>query len=203
MLNSSNMQSPFRLFRLSIVFTSLKRILLFLLLLSYHSCTNDVEEVRELSEEFLNIEKGKDVTILFTEDALPTIRIEAPSAWRYAANPPDLAYTKFPDGLELYVYDKEGNQESVLRANEGKMADNSEDLEVNGDVRIENIKGEKLNTESLTWNKLDKKIRSDGFVKIFTNDEIIYGNGFEADENFTNYVIFNISGVVKIKDEEF
>lgn len=174
-----------------------------MIFLSIYSCSNDPEDVRELSEEFLNIEKGKDVTILFTEDALPTIRIEAPSAWRYAANPPDMAYTKFPDGLELYVYDKDGKQESVLRANEGKMADNSEDLEVNGDVQIENVNGEKLNTETLTWNKVDKKIRSDGFVKIFTNDEIIYGNGFEADENFTNYVIFNISGIVKIKDEEF
>lgn len=166
------------------------------------SCSNDLDEVKELSEEFINVEKGSDVSILFTEDAIPTIKIIAPTALRYPDNPPDVAYTKFPDGLQLFVYNEQGEIESELNANEGTMADNSDDLEVNGNVVIVNAKGEQLNTENLTWNKTDKKIRSDGFVKIFTNDEVIYGNGFEADENFTNYVIFNISGVVKIKDSE-
>ncbi len=83
------------------------------------------------------------------------------------------------------------------------MGDNSDNLEVTGDVQIVNSKGEKLNAEKLFWNKTDKKIRSDEFVKIYTNDEVIYGTGFEADENFTNYVIYNIKGVVKVRDGSF
>lgn len=161
-----------------------------------------MEEVKEISEEFLSIEQGKEVEIIFTEDAKPTIRIVAPTAVRYNAIPPDLPYTSFPDGLKLYVYNEEGELDSELSANEGKMTDDSDDLEVKGDVQIINEKGEQLNTENLTWNKVDKKIRSEGFVKIFTDDEIIYGTGFEADENFTNYVIYDISGIVKVKDGE-
>jgi len=180
-----------------------KRIVFFILIASLASCTNDYGEVKEITKEYLNIERGNDVEILFTEDALPTIKIEAPTAVRYSTDPPEMPYTEFPDGLKLYVYDSNGELDSELKANQGRMTDNSDDLEVNGDVSIINQKGEQLNTESLTWNKTDKKIRSDGFVKIFTDDEIIYGTGFEADENFTNYVIYNISGVVKIKDGEF
>ncbi len=180
-----------------------KRIVFFtLVLLCLHSCNNKIEEVEEISEEFLNIEKGKEVEILFTENAIPTIKIIAPTAVRYNLLPPDIPYTAFPDGLKLYVYDEEGHLDSELSANSGTMSDDSDDLSVEGDVVIINQKGEKLNTESLTWNKLDKKIRSDGFVKIFTDDEIIYGTGFEADENFTNYVIYNIKGTVKVRDEE-
>jgi lipopolysaccharide export system protein LptC len=167
-----------------------------------NSCTNDLEEVKEISKAYLNIEIGNDVEILFTEDALPTIKIEAPTAVRHSPEPPEMPYTEFPDGLKLYVYDDEGNLDSELKANEGRMTDNSDDLEVKGDVSIINQKGEQLNTEVLTWNKIDKKIRSDDFVKIFTEGETIYGTGFEADENFTNYVIYNISGIVKIKDGE-
>lgn len=180
-----------------------KRIVFFILLLfSFQSCSNKLEEVEEISEEFLSVERGKEVEILFTEDALPTIKIVAPTAVRYNLLPPDMPYTFFPDGLILYVYDEEGNLDSELSANTGKMSDNSDDLSVEGDVEIINQKGEKLNTESLTWNKEEKKIRSEGFVKIFTDDEIIYGTGFEADENFTNYVIYNIKGTVKVRDEE-
>ena len=180
--------------------TAWKRIVLFSFIL-LAACSNDLKKVKEISSEFLSVERGKEVEILFTEDGLPTIRIIAPTAVRYNTEPPDLPYTVFPDGLKLYVYNENGDLDSELSANEGKMTDNSDDLEVNGDVVIINEKGEQLNTENLTWNKEDKKIRSAGFVKIFTNDEIIYGSGFEADENFTNYLIYNITGIVKVKDE--
>ncbi|MCB0540105.1 MAG: LPS export ABC transporter periplasmic protein LptC [Chitinophagales bacterium] len=180
------------------------RFVVFILLLFLWACTNDLEEVKEVtSEKFVSIEKGEDVSILFTEDAVPTIKIEGPTAIRYAYLPPDTPYTEFPDGLKLYVYDQEGKIESTLSANKGTMGDNSDNLEVTGDVQIVNSKGEKLNAEKLFWNKTDKKIRSDEFVKIYTNDEVIYGTGFEADENFTNYVIYNIKGVVKVRDGSF
>lgn len=179
-----------------------KRIVFFIAFLSILSaCSNKLEEVEEIADEFLSVEHGQEVEILFTEDAVPTIKIVAPTAVRYNLLPPDMPYTAFPDGLKLYVYDQDGQLDSELSANSGKMSDNSDDLTVNGNVVIINQKGEKLNTETLTWNKVEKKIRSEGFVKIFTDDEIIYGTGFEADENFTNYVIYNIKGTVKVRDE--
>jgi LPS export ABC transporter protein LptC len=173
------------------------------LLLLFFSCENDIEEVKKITQEYLAIEKGKEVEILFSENGIPTIRITAPTAVRYKGIPPEIPYTEFPDGLSLLVYNKAGELESELTADNGKMNDESDDLSVKGNVIINNVKGEKLNTEELTWNKVDKKIRSEGFVKIFTDDEVIYGTGFEADENFTNYIIYNISGVVKVKDGEF
>lgn len=180
------------------------RFVVYILILLSVSCTNDLEEAKEVADNnFISIEKGEDVSILFTEDAIPTIKIEGPTAIRYAYLPPDTPYTEFPDGLKLYVYDENGNVESLLTANNGKMGDGSETLVVTGNVEIVNSKGEKLNAEKLDWNKNDKKIRSDDFVKIYTEDEIIYGTGFEADENFTNYVIYNIKGVVKVKDGAF
>lgn len=180
-----------------------KRIAFFSLSCFMLACTNDLEEVKQVvGEEFISVERGEDVEILFTEDAIPTIKIIGKTALRFAGVPPDLPYTEFPDGLKLFVYNEEGEVESELTANEGRMADNSDKLEVRGDVLIINEKGEQLQTEELTWNKVDKKIKTDNFVKIFTEDEVIYGTGFEADENFTNYVIFNISGIVKVKDGE-
>lgn len=180
-----------------------KRIVVFITFSFLVSCSNNLDDIKEvIGEDFINVERGEDVEILFTEDGIPTIKIVGQTALRYGVKPPDMPYTVFPDGLKLFVYNEVGEIESELSANEGRMTDNSDNLEVKGDVVIINEKGEQLKTEELFWNKVDKKIKTDSFVKIFTDDEIIYGTGFEADENFTNYVIFNISGVVKIKDEE-
>ncbi len=48
----------------------------------------------------------------------------------------------------------------------------------------------------------NKKIYTDAFVKITTKDEIIWGDGMIADQDFSNYEIKNVKGEVSIKDEE-
>ena len=47
-----------------------------------------------------------------------------------------------------------------------------------------------------------KKIVTDKFVKIITNDEIIEGYGFESDQDLQNYTIFNITYTTTVEDTE-
>ena len=67
---------------------------------------------------------------------------------------------------------------------------------------VRNKKGETLNTEHLIWDKKKSLIRTEGFVKIHTKDEIIYGDGFESNDDFTEYTITNIHGMVNVKEGE-
>ena len=69
-------------------------------------------------------------------------------------------------------------------------------------VVVINEKGEKLNTEELVWDEEKELIYSNAFVKITTKDEIIMGTGMTANQNFTNYVIKNISGIIRVKAQE-
>jgi lipopolysaccharide assembly outer membrane protein LptD (OstA) len=52
------------------------------------------------------------------------------------------------------------------------------------------------------WNQAEKKIYATGFVRITTPDEIIYGNGLEAKEDFSEYTIKKVTGTVKIKNDD-
>ena len=38
------------------------------------------------------------------------------------------------------------------------------------------------------------------FVKITTADEIIFGDGFESNQDFTKYKIFKIRGTISLKN---
>ena len=66
-------------------------------------------------------------------------------------------------------------------------------------VVVVNEKGEQLNTENLVWDEKSEKLLSNEFVKITSKDEIIYGTGFEANQNFSKYKIFNIKGTISLK----
>lgn len=111
-------------------------------------------------------------------------------------------YTELPSGVHVEFYDEAMKVNSTLDAKYALRKDQESIMEAKNDVVVVNAKGEKLNTEHLTWNERTAKIYSDKFVKITTPDKIIFGNGFEANQDFTSYKIFNIKGTITINKDE-
>lgn len=178
-----------------------RRFFVFIMLVFFASCTNDVKEVKQtIADPNALAETGKNVELLFTENALAAIKIKAPTAVRHESDNP---FTEFPDGMQLFVYNELGEIDSELTAKYGRMNDGSTEMLAKEDVVVINKTGEQLNTEELLWDQEAAVIKSEGFVKITTPTEIIYGNGFEANDNFTEYTIFNITGTVQVEEGEF
>jgi hypothetical protein len=73
-------------------------------------------------------------------------------------------------------------------------------MEARNDVVLINKLGEKLNTEHLIWNPKKEIIYSEEFVKITTAVEIIWGEGFESNQSFTNFKIKQIKGTILVED---
>ena len=65
-----------------------------------------------------------------------------------------------------------------------------------------NGEGDTLCTEHLIWDEVNHTIESDEYVKIRTGEEIIYGEGLEAKEDFSSYRIKKIKGTIVIKEEK-
>jgi lipopolysaccharide assembly outer membrane protein LptD (OstA) len=67
---------------------------------------------------------------------------------------------------------------------------------------VVNQKGERLTTDELIWDEEKKIIYSNTFVKIATEDEVMYGKGMIANQNFSDYTIKNITGKIKVNASE-
>lgn len=170
-------------------------ILFFTLL--FTACSNDLEKVNIFKAEAEELsETGEDVEILFSELGVIKVKILAEKMTRRF----DDDALEFTDGLRVFFYNDKQEIESKLRANYGKIYDNQNEILVRDDVLVINVEGEKLNSEELIWKKADEKIHSDKFVKITTADEIIYGTGFESNQDFSDYTIKNISGIINVED---
>lgn len=109
-------------------------------------------------------------------------------------------YMKMPKGVKVLFYDKDMNVSSRLSANYAVSYEKDEIMEARNNVIVVNEEGEQLNTEHLVWEKREARIYTNEFVKITTTDEIIYGNGFESNENFTKYKIQQIKGTINLKE---
>lgn len=161
-------------------------------------CENDLEKVKLYGKgKELPIESGRNIKILYSDSARVQVEVNAPVLDRYDTENP---YVEMPQGLRAFFYNDRMEVKSRLTADYGIRHERQQRMEARKNVVVVNEKGEQLNTEHLIWDEKQEKLRSDQFVKITTKDEIIFGNGFEANQDFSKYRIFKIKGTISINN---
>ena len=163
------------------------------------SCENDLDKVKLYSKGRTSPqESAKNIKILYSDSAHVEVELTAPVLNHYETENP---YIEMPKGFNAIFYNNKLEVKSKLFADYGIRYERDQRMEARKNVTVINEKGEKLNTEHLIWDERKEKLYSDEFVKITTKDEIIFGNGFEANQNFSKYKIFNIKGTISLNNE--
>ncbi|REJ85295.1 MAG: LPS export ABC transporter periplasmic protein LptC [Bacteroidetes bacterium] len=177
------------------------RYFLFLLVvLIASSCENDLSKVAIYSKgELSPVESAKNIRIIYSDSAKVQVEVTAPELDRYETDNP---YFEMKKGLRATFFDEHLRVKSRMDADYGVRYEREQRMEARKNVVVVNEKGETLNTEHLIWDEKNEKLTSNQFVKITTKDEIIYGNGFEANQDFSKYKIFNIKGTISINNPE-
>lgn len=186
----------------------IKRLIPFILgclLISFcfPSCQNNTEAIEEVTKKdsIFPTDHGKQVEMLYTDSGSVLWRMTSPVMNHYTYNVKE-RYIEMPDGLYLEFFNDSGKVKTTLKANYGIRYEESKRTEVKYKVVVTNINGEVLNTEQLFWDEKTRKIYTKEFVKITTKKEILMGTGLEANEDFSEYEIKNISGTISVKDED-
>jgi LPS export ABC transporter protein LptC len=182
----------------SISVTALLAVTFFLAI----ACRNDPEEVRKVTaQDDSPMETQDGVQLTYTDSGLVKMFLVAPRAENYGhLENPTLV---FPNGIDVIFYDHLGNEESRITANYAIRYLNEKLWKAKGDVVVSNIHNERLNTEELFWNEATEKIYSNVFVKMTTDTQVIMGEGFEADQNFSNAVVKKVTGQIELEEDEF
>ena len=68
-------------------------------------------------------------------------------------------------------------------------------------VDIQNLKGERFETDLLYWDQNKHTIYSDQFIRIEQPDRIITGHGFDSNEQMTIYTIRKPEGIFYVDDD--
>ncbi len=112
-------------------------------------------------------------------------------------------HTKFPKGISIVFFDKNGNLESSMTAKYAIYYDKKQTWEAIGDVVMSNIKGDVLKTNHLYGDEKKQKIYTDELVRITKSNGsvIVADSGFESNSSFTIYKFIDVSGRIAVKDE--
>ncbi|MBY5958724.1 LPS export ABC transporter periplasmic protein LptC [Membranicola marinus] len=156
--------------------------MLLLILLAF-GC-DDKEVVSELivpNADDMESDIAYDVTMEYTDDAKKLMELEAPVLKRRTTNPEkDI----FPEGI-LVTFFKEEKSYATLTSKYAERLPDSYLVIASDSVVFENVQGEKLETSQLKWDERKGKIFTDRFARLTRPNEIIYGYGFTANQDFT------------------
>lgn len=165
----------------------------------FWSCKNDVKQVIALTKHYRYPEvRAIDINIFRTDSTHLNFQMFANEMIQYSNN--DDPYILFPKGFSSKQFDSFPNIESFIKADWAKYFVKNKIWLAKSNVEATNSEGEKLFAEELYWDQKKKIIYSDKYIKIKTADEIIFGKGFEADQNMENYKIKKVTGTVYIND---
>lgn len=177
--------------------------ILLILLLGFSACENDIALVNSITaEDELPVESGKNVEYIYSDSAIVRAKITAPQLDRYVGKK---NYMELPKGMHIIFYNTKQVEETNLTADYGIGYDDGtgmNKMEARRNVCVINEKGDRLNTEHLIWDAVTRKIYTKEFVKITTKDETIWGDGLEADQDFSKYTILHPKGSISVDDSD-
>ncbi len=149
------------------------------------SCQNDLQTIDTLTRiDEGPVESAFNVEVVYSDRGFVRMILQAEQMDRFAGEEP---YLELPKGLYVVFYDTLMHETSSMSARYAISYEDTEIIEARNDVVVINELGERLNAEELTWDQRQGIIYSDKFVKVTTDDEVMYGEGFMADERFNTW----------------
>ena len=162
------------------------------------ACSNDLEKIHEISiqnQASFPIETIKNCEIIYSDSAKVRVLLNATLMNRYAD---EESYIEFKNGLKVQFFDVNGKKESELNADYAIIDEEKDLMLAQHNVVVRNVDGDVLETEKLNWNQQKEVIFTDEFVKITTENEVIFGQGLVSNQNFSKYTIRKIKGTITI-----
>ena len=164
------------------------------------SCQTNPVEMEALSKELNEpTVSTTDIEWFYTKNGKASFKLNSPEMFRFDG---EEAYLEFPKGIELESYESEGDKDAYLRSDYAIQHLKDNLIEAKGNVLLQNVKGEKLETEYLIWDEAKELIYTEEFVKITKNGQVIMGEGFESDIYFNEYTLKKSRGIINLDHAE-
>lgn len=164
------------------------------------SCKNDLSKLPENIKTDFENERAFDVEFIYSENGQTKSQLFTQEFVRNDhAKPP---YMDMLKGLHVNFFNDSMHVESNLKARYARYYPQSGNILVRDSVVVVNKLGDMLETEELIWNQKLQKFYTEKFVKITSSGQVSYGEGMEANQDFTWFRIKNQRGAVPVNSSD-
>lgn len=161
------------------------------------SCTKRLDKIQQHKSSYLPMSIAENINTKHTDSGRLTSVLQSSKMINFSNK--EFPYYQFPEGIDLTVYDDQ-NQPSFVVANTAVVYNNTELIDLRGDVVLTTSSNDTLYTDQLYYDQEKEWLFTDFPVKFRTKDYLTNGNGFDANQNFTNAQVLEVTGRIYIEE---
>jgi LPS export ABC transporter protein LptC len=158
------------------------------------------EKIPKIDENFnredVVVERFSEVDILYSDSGKVRVRVRGPVLLRQLGL--SQSRQEFPSGIKVNFFDAFGNITSTLTGKYANRIEAEGITIVRDSVVWQNTEGKKLESTEITWNERTQKVYTNKFVVVNTLKDIIFAQGFTANQNFTDIRFKAIDGTMMV-----
>lgn len=141
----------------------------------------------------------REVDMLVSDSGLTKYRMTSP-AW-IVYDREDRKEWFFPEGLKMWSVDSLRPGNELVTADTVIFRVPEEEWVLIGNVRIHGLRGERLYTPRLYWQRRDKRLYSHDSTYFYTEGRELRGSRFEAADDLSWYSIYNNRGNFEVREK--
>ena len=190
------------------VFQTKSAVIIFLLgFIFLLSCGKGKDAISMVSvdADLLPTIHGEDISSLISDSGITRYRLQA-KVWDIYSND-TFPYWFFPKGIYLEQFDSLFRVQGSITADTAYFYEKDDLWRLKGNVRIQNLNGEKFETSELFWNRKAPEnsvnaIYTDEMIRVDRGDVILVSRGFRSDHYMNNYRFFgNRTEAIIVEDQ--
>lgn len=164
----------------------------------FFSCKNNFKEVRKIGisqNEPIGI--AENLNLKYTDSGKIQAHLISDKMIDFSNR--DFAFSEFPDGIIFHLFDSENNKSTIV-SDYAIVYDKTSLIDLQGNVVLITHDSKKLNAEQLYIDQKKSWLFTNKPVKFADNEQIINGNGFDSNMDFTTARVLEITGIVYLDE---
>ncbi len=164
-------------------------------------CENDLRDIEQISlkKTAVLVDKSTGVTVIYSDSARVKAKLITPEYLHYKTAKP---YVEMKKGVTVIFYDLNQQESSNVKADYAIRRENEKFVEMKRNVVATNERGETFKSEELIWDETKGRFYSNRLVTITSKGNVLFGNSFWANQDFSYYEIKQSSGDLNLGEKQ-
>ena len=165
------------------------------------ACENDLRKVEQISAKkmLVPVDKSTGVEIIYSDSSVVKAKLITPELLNFKTEKP---YIEMNKGVTVIFYDQNQQESSRVKADYAIRRERENIVELKRNVVATNIKGGTFKSDELIWDETKSRFYSNKLVSITSNQNVLYGTSFWANEDFSYYEIVQSTGDLRLTGEQ-
>lgn len=175
----------------------LKFIVTILVVAMFFSCKDNFKEVQQigvLQNEPIGV--AQNINLKYTDSGIVKANLISPKMNDYSNR--EFAFTEFPDGIKLLLYDK--GKKSTILSDYAISYDTNDLIDLQRNVIIVTQQNDSIFADQLYYDQKNEHIFTDEPFRMKSPTKIIEGRGFNSDKDFKNFEALDVTGIIYLDE---